>query len=77
MLLPTANQHLPHGVQKVMADSDTTEAAQCEHGFGFPVVCPRCEPGAYECARPQVERWLKKRFDEGRPRLLQSKNNPP
>ena len=38
----------------------------CPHGIKPPVVCPQCDPETYERARPQVERYLRKRVKEGK-----------
>lgn len=47
-----------------MPSPDTTPEP-CQHGIKWPIICPQCDPEAYERARPQVERWLKK-DSEGR-----------
>jgi hypothetical protein len=49
---------------KHTAASGATDAL-CKHGFRHPVICPQCDPEAYEMARPQVERWLQKQADAG------------
>lgn len=36
------------------------------HGLRFPVVCPQCCREAYEHARPQVERYLRRQAEAGR-----------
>lgn len=38
-----------------------TETTACPHGIRAPVVCPECEPAAYERARPQAERMAARR----------------
>lgn len=48
-----------------MSDPKTTEA--CPHDIHPPVICPQCDPAAYERAVPQVERYLRRRAEEGRP----------
>lgn len=34
---------------------DAHQTTRCPHGFLEPVICPQCDPGAYDRARPQAE----------------------
>lgn len=49
-------------VSKTIADQPA-----CEHDIHPPVICPQCDPAAYRRARPQVERYLRRCAEEGRP----------
>lgn len=43
-----------------MSDPTVPHPTPCQHGISDPVICPQCDPEAYERARPQAEAIARK-----------------